>query len=80
MQCEHTAHNSGKTTLHLCQFARSELWSWSRIIGQQEVYVKCMDVLLYYLQQIERVNLLPRSKQKFIIEMIDTVIQQQSAS
>lgn len=30
-------------------------------------------------QQIERVSLLPRSKQKFVIEMIDTVIQQQSA-
>ncbi|MFD2231220.1 hypothetical protein [Alkalimarinus sediminis] len=29
-------------------------------------------------QQIERVNLLPRSKQKFVIEMIDTVIQQQA--
>ena len=29
-------------------------------------------------QQIERVNLLPRSKQKFVIEMIDTVIQQQT--
>ena len=29
-------------------------------------------------QQIERVSLLPRSKQKFIIEMIDTVIQQQA--
>ena len=27
-------------------------------------------------QQIERVNRLPRSKQKFVIEMIDTVIQQ----
>jgi transcriptional regulator with XRE-family HTH domain len=27
-------------------------------------------------QQIERVTLLPRSKQKFVIEMIDTVIQQ----
>ena len=29
-------------------------------------------------QQIERVNLLPRSKQKFVIEMIETVIQQQA--
>lgn len=29
-------------------------------------------------QQIERVNLLPRSKQKFVIEMIDTVIKQQA--
>ena len=27
-------------------------------------------------QQMERVSLLPRSKQKFVIEMIDTVIQQ----
>jgi transcriptional regulator with XRE-family HTH domain len=27
-------------------------------------------------QQIERVTLLPRSKQKFVIDMIDTVIQQ----
>ena len=27
-------------------------------------------------QQMERVNRLPRSKQKFVIEMIDTVIQQ----
>ena len=30
-------------------------------------------------QQIDRVNQLPRSKQKFVIEMIDTVIQQQAA-
>ena len=29
-------------------------------------------------QQLERVSLLPRSKQKFVIEMIDTVIQQAS--
>jgi len=29
-------------------------------------------------QQIERVSLLPRSKQKFVIDMIDTVIQQAS--
>ena len=29
-------------------------------------------------QQMERVSLLPRSKQKFVIEMIDTVIQQAS--
>lgn len=27
-------------------------------------------------QQMERVSLLPRAKQKFVIEMIDTVIQQ----
>jgi len=27
-------------------------------------------------QQFERVNLLPRTKQKFVIEMLDTVIQQ----
>jgi transcriptional regulator with XRE-family HTH domain len=31
-------------------------------------------------QQIDRVNQLPRSKQKFVIEMIDTVIQQQQAT
>jgi transcriptional regulator with XRE-family HTH domain len=29
-------------------------------------------------QQIERLNQLPKSKQKFVIEMIDTVIQQAS--
>lgn len=29
-------------------------------------------------QQMERVSLLPRSKQKFVIDMIDTVIQQAS--
>lgn len=29
-------------------------------------------------QQMERVSLLPRAKQKFVIEMIDTVIQQVS--
>jgi len=29
-------------------------------------------------QQIERVNALPRSKQKFVMEMIETVIQQAS--
>jgi len=29
-------------------------------------------------QQFERVNLLPRTKQKFVIEMIETVIQQAS--
>lgn len=29
-------------------------------------------------QQIERVNALPRSKQKFVIEMIETVLQQAS--
>jgi len=31
-------------------------------------------------QQIQRVSLLPRSKQKFVIDMIDTVIQQQAGS
>jgi transcriptional regulator with XRE-family HTH domain len=31
-------------------------------------------------QQMERVSLLPRAKQKFVIEMIDTVIQQQASS
>lgn len=31
-------------------------------------------------QQMERVSLLPRSKQKFVIEMIDTVIQQQQSA
>lgn len=31
-------------------------------------------------QQIDRVSQLPRSKQKFVIEMIDTVIQQQQAT
>jgi transcriptional regulator with XRE-family HTH domain len=31
-------------------------------------------------QQIDRVSQLPRSKQKFVIEMIDTVIQQQQAA
>lgn len=30
-------------------------------------------------QQLERVSALPRSKQKFVIEMIDTVIQQQAS-
>jgi len=30
-------------------------------------------------KQLERVSLLPRSKQKFVIEMIDTVIQQQAS-
>ncbi len=29
-------------------------------------------------QQMERVSLLPRSKQKFVIDIIDTVIQQQA--
>ena len=31
-------------------------------------------------QQMERVSLLPRAKQKFVIDMIDTVIQQQASS
>ena len=31
-------------------------------------------------QQIDRVSQLPRSKQKFVIEMIDTVIQQQQTA
>jgi len=30
-------------------------------------------------QQLERVSNLPRSKQKFVIDMIDTVIQQQAS-
>jgi hypothetical protein len=30
-------------------------------------------------QQIEQVCQLPRSKQKFVIEMIDTIIQQQAS-
>ena len=30
-------------------------------------------------QQLDRVSSLPRSKQKFVIEMIDTVIQQQAS-
>jgi transcriptional regulator with XRE-family HTH domain len=62
----------------LAQIAETLAVSLEELIGKKDVQPARRGPAPKLQQQIERIQRLPRSKQRFVIEMLDTVLAQQS--
>jgi len=62
----------------LAQIAETLTVSLEELIGKKDVQPAKRGPAPKLQQQIERIQRLPRSKQRFVIEMLDTVLAQQS--
>ena len=62
----------------LAQIAETLTVSLEELIGKKDVQPAKRGPAPKLQQQIERIHRLPRSKQRFVIEMLDTVLAQQS--
>ncbi|MGC2460436.1 MAG: hypothetical protein WA446_05570 [Steroidobacteraceae bacterium] len=62
----------------LAQIAETLTVSLEELIGKKDVQPAKRGPAPKLQQQIERIQRLPRSKQRFVIEMLDTVLARQS--